>query len=522
MASQPIRNSGFPAFLLVTTVLTGAAIMTIEVLGSRVLGPFFGVSLFVWTALITVTLLALALGYAAGGHLADSNPDPAWLYLIILAAGVLVASVPWLRSPVLKSVIPLGLRAGALLAALLLFGPALFLLGGVSPYVIRIAARNWTRLGRTVGTFYALSTAGSLAGTLATGYFLIAYLGVSMAFFACGALLVTLAATYFAAFGRRREVLALPLAMFVLLPRLQLPSATMPDGTQVRVVVSRDSYYGNLKVLDYEAGPERTRELVIDGLVQGGIDLDNGLSVYEYPYLLELLPLAIHPGIRSSLQIGLGAGVVPRRLTARGISVDVVDIDPEVAAIAREYFGFAGMRVHQEDARAHLVVSDRTYDLIVVDAFNGDTTPAHLLSVEALRLVKARLNPGGLMAMNLVGCLGQHGSMTRSVIKTLQAVFREVAVHPTADGDPPEGVSNLVVVARDGPVIFTSTPEAAIHPLAEQGVRAGLFQTVSVPDRDDAFVLTDDFNPIDVRDIWVKEQVRRAILESTDLDVLLL
>jgi MFS family permease len=172
------RKSGaFLAYLLATSAVTGALVMVVEVLGSRVIGPSFGVSLFVWTALITVTLLALALGYAAGGHLADRYPSPAVLYGLIIGAGVLVALVPWLKVPVLKLALPLGLRGGALVGSFLLFGPALFLLGCVSPYVVRIAASEWGRLGRTVGVFYAVSTAGSFVGTVSTGFFVVAYFG---------------------------------------------------------------------------------------------------------------------------------------------------------------------------------------------------------------------------------------------------------------------------------------------------------------------------------------------------------
>jgi spermidine synthase len=522
-ATQASPKAPPPAFLLVTAVLTGALVMVVEVLGSRVIGPFFGVSLFVWTALITVTLLALALGYAVGGHLADRRPDPAWLYGIILAAGVLVLLVPWLKPLVLKATLPLGLRAGAFFSALLLFGPALFLLGCVSPYVIRIAAREWGRLGRTVGIFYAVSTAGSFAGTLAAGYFVIAYLGIAAAFFGCGILLIGLAAVYFAAFRGKWPVLAAPLLAILLLPRAELPSATMPDGTRVRVVFSKDSYYGNLKVVDYSYGETRTRELIIDGLVQGGVDLTSGRSVYEYAYLLELLPLAINPDSRSALVIGLGAGVVPSRFAARGIATDVVDIDPEVVAAARDHFAFAGAdRVFREDARAYLATTDRSYDVIVLDVFNGDTTPAHLLSVEALRQLKSRLNPGGVLAMNLMGSFGERGAMTVSVIKTLRAVFGEVAVHPAYADEPKDRVGNYVVLARDGPLAVGALPDASIHPLVEAAVRAGLSRTVAVPDHPGAFVLTDDYNPIDVRDLWLKEQVRRTILETTDPDILLL
>ncbi|HSD60489.1 MAG TPA: fused MFS/spermidine synthase, partial [Burkholderiales bacterium] len=188
---------GFIPYLVLTAFVCGGLVMVIEVLGSRVIGPFFGVSLFVWTALITVTLVALAAGYAAGGHLADRRSSPDWLYGIILLAGFAVLLVPLAKAPVLKACLPLGLRAGALTSAAALFGPSLFLLGCVSPYVVKIAARELQSLGRTVGGLYALSTVGSFVGTVATGFFLIAFLGVNHIFLLTGAALVALGAGYF-------------------------------------------------------------------------------------------------------------------------------------------------------------------------------------------------------------------------------------------------------------------------------------------------------------------------------------
>ncbi|MBN4079556.1 fused MFS/spermidine synthase, partial [Beggiatoa alba] len=173
--SGEVHSRSFLIYLLATAVLSGALVMVIQVLGSRVVGPFFGVSLFVWTSLITVTLLALAGGYAIGGMLADRLQKPAYLFTIILVAGTLVLFIPILKGPVLKACLPLGLRGGAFASTLILFGPVLLLLGCVSPYLVKLAAREMKNLGRVVGGLYALSTLGSTAGTVLTGFVLIAY-----------------------------------------------------------------------------------------------------------------------------------------------------------------------------------------------------------------------------------------------------------------------------------------------------------------------------------------------------------
>jgi spermidine synthase len=523
MQAQGSRN--FLLFLLLTAVVCGALVMVIEVLGSRVIGPFFGVSLFVWTSLITVTLVALAAGYAIGGQLADRRPSADWLYGIILAAGLAVCLVPLAKAPVLKASLSLGLRLGSLAGSLALFGLPLLLLGCVSPYLVRLAATEFRNLGRTVGGLYALSTVGSFVGTVSTGFFLIGYVGVNATLIATGVILIALAAAYFV-FVRRRYAVALLLALPLLTaPHGSPPDRTMPDGTRVRLVETVDSFYGNLKVVEYAGSRFRTRELVIDGLVQGGIDTADGLSVYEYSYLMQFLPYALNPGGRRCLVIGLGAGVVPRWYEERGIPADVVDIDPRVVELARRHFGYRGRgRVHVEDARYFLGGNRERYDYVVLDVFNGDTTPGHLLSLEALRLVESALAPGGVLAVNLVGDIGGGGGMTTSVVKTLREVFDQVRVHPTLPPGQGGGAGNFAIVAYDGPAREPDPSllrEFPVHPLAQAGVRRGLAQPAPVPEDPRAIILTDDFNPIDFRDLAIKEAVRRQILATTDWDILL-
>lgn len=519
------HSRSFLYFLLLTAVLCGALVMVIQVLGSRVIGPFFGVSLFVWTSLITVTLVALAAGYALGGYLADRHGSPDWLYGLIIVAGVAVCLVPVLKAPVLKASLALGLRGGSLAGSAALFGIPLLLLGCVSPFLVRLVATEMRNLGRTVGGLYALSTMGSFLGTVGTGFFLIGYVGVHATLIATGVVLIALGCAYFV-FVRRRYAVLLLLALPLLADvGSNTASKTMPDGTRVQLVASVDSFYGNIKVVDYIGSNFRTREMKIDGLVQGGMDTASGLSVYEYTYLVQFLPYAMNPDGRRCLVIGLGAGLVPRWYEERGITCDVVDIDPAVVALARSHFGYQGRgRVHVEDARYFLGTNRERYDYVVLDVFNGDTTPGHLLSLEALRLVESAMAPGAVLALNLVGELGPGDGMLGSVVKTLGQVFDQIRVHPTHHAGHEGSAGNFVILAWDGPPRAPDMSRVRgfpIHPLAQAEVQRGLLQTVEVPDDPQAIVLTDDFNPIDFRDLAIKEDVRRQILVTTDWDILL-
>ena len=524
---QPINDDSrtFLYYLVSTAMVCGALIMAIEILGSRVIGPFFGASLFVWTSLITVTLIALAAGYAAGGVLSDRKPSPAYLYGIILLSGVLTLLVPVLKGPVLKATVSWGLRTGAFASSLALFGPALFLLGCVSPYLVKIAAREMQNLGRTVGLFYAISTVGSFVGTVLTGFFLIAYFGVNAIFTVIGSLLIALASGYFLFFRKKVAILAALVLPLLLSHQVGPVSKLMANGTRVTKVFSKDTHYGNLKVVDYSLGEKRQRELMIDGLIQGGMDPADRQSVYEYAYYLEFLPYGINPAGKNCLVIGLGAGLVPVWYEARGVRTDIVDIDPDVVSIAKNYFGFAvSGDVIIADARYYLNTSSKQYDYIILDVFNGDTTPGHILSLEALELVRARLTEKGIVAINLIGSLKHENFMTVSIIRTLEKVFRNVDIYPNYDMETSEGGGNITVLAYDAafkPFDRSSVAGLSVHPFAEAGVNRFLGNPYRLPAGTPGMILTDDHNPIDFYDIWLKEWVRNTILAGIDLDMLI-
>ena len=253
----PISDQGMTArpvargMLFLTAGLTGALVMVVEILGARMIGPFFGVSLFVWTALISVTLLSLAGGYAFGGRLADRHPSADWLYGLIAAAGLSLILTTWFKVGVMQLALGFGLRGGTFVAAALLFGPTLFLLGCVSPFLLRLAAASLSSLGRTAGMLYAASTAGSFAGSAFTGFYLLGYVGVSQAMRLTGGILILLAVTHFL-LARRRAGLWLLLG---LLPawggNSPLPEVTLADEQHVSC---HGRCAGNSRFLDRKGG----------------------------------------------------------------------------------------------------------------------------------------------------------------------------------------------------------------------------------------------------------------------------
>jgi spermidine synthase len=504
--------------------------MVVEVLGSRVIGPFFGASLFIWTSLIAVALVGLALGYTAGGFLSDRYESPSYLYTIIFLAGITVLLIPLLKRPVFDLTVPLGLRTGALTASALLFGLPLFLLGCVSPYIIRIATREIRKLGRTVGLFYAVSTVGSFVGTILTGFVLISYLKVNQIFSFVSFSLIGLSAIYFIFFRKKYLSLLLLAVPFLVPGSEEIRTKVLNNGTSITKVYDRDTFYGNIKVLDYRYQfPAMTvREMLVDSAAQGAIDIANRMPVYDYYYYLQYIPYSINPKGTSCLVMGLGTGIIPLWYESMGIRTDVVDIDPQIFAVAEKYFGFqtSGEKI-VGDARIVLLRSQKKYDYIILDVFAGDRIPQHVLSLESFQLISRHLSDGGILGMNIVGSIQQDTFLMSSIIKTLREVFTTVEMFPTFDPDNPysqnRGIGNVEVFAYNFPAVpldrqrLRSLP---YHPSAATA-RHAIGTKFSFPPGTAGMILSDDYNPADTLELRVKEEVRRRVLAGAALELLL-
>jgi spermidine synthase len=492
-----------PALFTVVS-LSGACVLALEILGTRVLGPYYGVSLFLWSALISVTLAALATGYALGGRWADRGPRAGRLALLLAAAGVWVIAVPWLRGPLLAVSGGLGLRAAVLVTATLLFFPPLALLGTVSPYAIRLATRRVEEVGRVAGDLFAVSTLASVIAALLTGFVLIPDLGVTRLLLLVGAVLLAAAAlARWGVSGRGAGVVALLAALSALaLPRLGEPPH--PPG----VLAVRLTAYTELRVVEHQG----LRYLLLDGGTHSFVRVEDNATRQAYVMVAELATeLFARPG--RALIVGLGAGCLARQLAVDNWRVDAVEIDPLVTAAAREFFRFQPefATVHHADGRRFLRTTRDTFDLIVLDAFGSGSVPFHLLTAEAFAEARAKLRPGGVIVVNLEA-VGWQEPLVRATAATLGTCFRHVTALPIAE--PPDQLGNVVLLACDrvpeiaderlgDPVVTLSDDQEHWRVLQRMHAWGNRFTPAG------GRVLTDDWNPSDLRSEEINLATRR-------------
>jgi len=425
-------------YIIVT--FTGAVIMALEIISSRILAPEFGNSVYVWGSIISVFLAALSVGYYIGGRLADRQPRLQTLGRVLCGAAFFQVLVIFFGTQWTASIgnLTAGSPLGTLIAATLLFGPPSLLLATVSPFIVRLAARDLKELGNTAGKLYALSTGGSLVGTLACTFMLIPLLEVHRILGLL--LLLTLAVAVLSLVGaipRERVFSIFALVLAVVAIKAMIGVRHLPSD-----------------VLHYEVTPYQTLQVTErDGqrFLYGDRELYSAVSLEDKQasHIYQRYPAAallLKPDIESMAIFGMGSGGMGTyiRNSVPELELDYVEIDPAVAKLARQYFFFredVRTRVHLKDARQFLRTADRRWDFILANAYIGLSVPFHLTTLEFFGEVKEHLTTGGVLGINLP--TGLENPFSRAIFHTLTTEFATVLAFGV------RGAQNVFLMATD-------------------------------------------------------------------------
>lgn len=499
--------------------VTGAIVMSFEMLGSRYLNPYFGSGIYTWAALISTVLIALTAGYFLGGALADRTASPALLALTVITGSVYLLALPSFAHAVLEWVLDSidDIRAGSLVSALaLMFFPVSFL-GMYSPFAIRLLLRSAQRSGRVSGAVYGISTAGSIVGTLGTTFILIPTIGSRAITLTLGALglVAGLALLALARLPRRAGAALIILALAAAAAPARAESL-IDEGVRTAMLARPN---GRIAHIETEYNDvfitRRGNQLVMSFQVKGWDyteSVTNLLDPDDLPlrYAQVVTIATIYPeALKRILMLGLGGGSISTYLGRfmPEAAITTVEIDPGVITAAKSYFGLREserMRYRAGDGRVFLNRSNELYDLILLDAYRGGYVPFHLLTREFYALVKQRLAPGGAAAFNV----HDTSKLYASTVRTLGEIFAGLDLYPT-------GVGEVIAVATASP-LDKGTLERRAAALQEQhGFRFPLPQTLqrrmSNPrsQAETGDVITDDFAPADVYDVIGRDPRRR-------------
>ena len=483
-------------YLYIIVFISGASVLALEILGTRILGPFYGVSLFLWSALITVTLAALSVGYALGGRWADQKASRSRLCLLIAGAGIWTLLIPWIKYPVLSLTEPLGLRTAVLVTAFIMFALPLTLLGMVSPYAIKLKTASLDEVGRSAGNLYAISTVASVLAALLTGFILIPNVGVNRLTLAIGLVLLLTSALGLLA-NRKAQTKTLTAASIVLVCFFAIWATpnTVADSENGLIAIEQ-SPYAELRVVD----THDKRHLLIDGGTHTIVDASSWESYFPYVAVMDLTKSFFEqPG--EMLLIGLGGGSVVKSFAQDGWQVEAVEIDAIVTKFARAHFGLEPSegKVYHLDGRQFLLSRQQRYSIIAMDAFGSSSIPFHLVTKESFSLIESRLKPGGILTINTESS-GWNHMLIRSLTATLKQSFESVLALPTYRESASTG--NIVLLASNRELKLSHPIEHDVTDLNYRNSPA-YYQNFAwdnrfIPNLNNAPVLTDDLNPVDL------------------------
>ncbi len=480
--------------LAAATFVIGIGVMAVEITASRLLAPYFGASMYVWTSLIVTVLLALSFGYHLGGNAAAKGVnDEAVGFLCCVAAALLVLGmvvIPHFSGAVSGLLVgvssaTVALFVGSLMVAMVVFATPVFLMAMAAPIILK----EWSALGdvgAVSGRYFAISTAGSVIGTVAPTLVLVPLLGARSTMYAVAAMFMLLAA--FLLPLRRRLVAALAAS-------LVLAAMVMPHGSPKSLVMERESPYQLIRVA--QTGDGRRLLVFNEGSGIQSVYVPGGGRTDFYFDYAGLLPLLRPAGKRThkAVIVGFAGGSVAARYRSfapdRDVSITGVEVDPAVIDTARKYFGVndADVRLVNEDGRMFFANTRETFDVEFIDAYSTQLyIPPHLATGEFFALAKSRLVKDGVFSMN-VNAPSEDSRLLKAMANTVASQFRHTLVIPIGHS------WNHIIVASDAPFDLANV---AYHvPDQYSDVKASLLNSYEVTYDARAEVFTDDRSPIE-------------------------
>jgi len=508
MAKSPSPASGSStpvikpqrALLGIINFCAGAAIMIIEITANRLLAPYFGNSIYTWTALIGVVLIALSVGAFVGGRLADRTSRPDLLGWLLAGAAGLTFIIPplgYTLGPVMSE--SGSLIAGPVFISLFMFALPGVLLGAVSPASVRFYAQaaGEGHVGASAGVISMLGSLGSFVGTFLSGFVLLALFGVKTIFIGSGITLALLALLAFWMAGKMKQNLAKHSALSAVTLVLCLMAS---EKVEANVIHQEESAYHRIRVKEEPMNGRPARALYLDSTLEGGIFTQGSGLPLNYQNYWRLVTLNPEFKIKRALFIGAGAFGMPEEVSklGDGVHVDVAEIDPAVIEVGRKFFRlneFPNVHAHATDGRKYLQSGGEPYDFIFGDAYNGIRhIPAHLVTQEFFKDIQGRLSADGVFMMNLISAAeGEKSELLRDILATVRSVFPHVEAFHT--GSPLLQAQNIILLASNKS--WQRWVEGTFH--LPGSVEARFINQRLRPQQLPATgrVLTDDFNPVD-------------------------
>lgn len=488
-------------YLYLTEFFSGMSVMAVELGASRLLAPYFSSSQIVWTIIIGTIMIAMALGNIYGGKSADKNPDPDKLYARILVAAVWIAAIPFFGKFVILGISALlvvtvntnFLIWAAFITCMVVFVFPLFLLGTVTPSLVKYTVDSLDDSGKTVGTLGAFNTIGSIIGTFIPTFVSIPAVGTAATFLIFAGILLVLGLAYFLVNKRGAVRSGVTAALFLVC--CVLSNLMGFAFWEKDLVYEGESVYNYLQVKDDGETTSLSTNVLFG--VQSVYVKSGQLSGMYYDYAMAApLMTGTANDKKDILVLGMGTGTFAKQCInyLPDVTAEGVEIDDKITYLAHEYFELPeDVNVTTYDGRAFLNVNDKKYDVIMVDAYQDITIPFQMSSVEFFRLVRDHLKADGVMVVNMNMRSDSADGINNWLSDTIASVFDCVY---TVDVS---GATNRELFASDNPDM-TGTLVKNTEQLSDELLRTmmGNVSRGLTPYEGGDRILTDDKAPVEL------------------------
>ncbi len=498
-------------YLYVTEFFAGMSVMAVELGASRLLAPYFSSSQIVWTIIIGTIMIAMALGNIFGGRSADKNPNPDVLYRRILVAAIWIAAIPVLGKYVILGIAGVLIFSvnsnfliwAAFAACMVVFVFPLFLLGTVTPSLVKYTVDSLEDNGKTVGNLGAANTIGSIIGTFVPTFVTIPAVGTAITFLIFAGILLVLALIYFISSrtGVKKSVVSVILFVVCCVFGHNASFAFWEKD----LAYEGESVYNYLQVKEDEENVILSTNVLFG--VQSILKKQGGLTGMYYDYAMAAPYMA---GVKEKdhvdvLILGMGTGTYATQCERYfdNVSIEGVEIDDKITDLAVKYFELPeDVPVTTYDGRAYLNAVDQTYDVIMVDAYQDITIPFQMSSIEFFTLVKEHLKEDGVMVVNMNMRGQKEGNITEYLSDTIANVFNEVYTV-----DVPYNTNRELFATNNAEVINVFEDNLA-HEENENlsSMMDAVLSNLSVYEKGE-YLMTDDQAPVELLGMQVIDEI---------------
>lgn len=403
--------------ILLISFFEGAAVMATELCGSKLLSPYYGSSLYVWAAVIAVSLGSLAAGYFYGGQLSLKANKTKLLFTILLVAALYMGIMPYLSNVFGSVAVSLSLLSAVAFSSVLLLVVPMFLMGAASPLIISIQTQHTSDSGKMSGLVYSISTLGGIISTFISGFYLIPTFGIHVTLIVFAGLL---AGSLLLLAQKKNNFKVLTVLSVLLISGFSLKIPTK------NCIYQSDGMLGKINVIDdtirSATNPSVIRKLLVNNVVQTEMNVSSQNSVTRYIHLLDT-NIKTTTSNENALVLGLGGGLTSNMFNNKGYKVDGVELDARIISVAKKYFFLSpSVNAIEEDARRYINLCDKKYKLILIDVFKSEEQPAHVITLESLQKIKSCLTDSAMLMINWHGYLSEEkGKGTAILLNTLKA-----------------------------------------------------------------------------------------------------